>query len=167
MAGSLAMSSKYFDRPQDLVLARQVAESCFLTYRHSVTGLGPENASFDAFNTEGTVFKVEPETFYSRYRSSQQYILRPGMVMSKLVVFLASLFHVILMCLDIWNHRGRDKEAIESLWILYRTTGEKKYQDQAWEMFQVRQTPGFLGQIFSTAIIWCAGLTSGRLSLSL
>ncbi|KAF9170960.1 hypothetical protein BGX20_008281 [Mortierella sp. AD010] len=27
-------------------------------------------------------------------------------------------------------------ETIESLWILYRLTGEKKYQDQAWEIFQ-------------------------------
>ncbi|KAG0337991.1 hypothetical protein BG000_004697 [Podila horticola] len=104
MAGSLAMSSKHFDRPQDLILARQVAESCFLAYRHSVTGLGPESSRFDPANSEGTVFKVDPETFYSRSRSAQQYILRP--------------------------------EAIESLWILYRTTGEKKYQDQAWEMFQ-------------------------------
>ncbi|KAG0087092.1 hypothetical protein BGZ93_008753 [Podila epicladia] len=104
IAGSLAMSSKYFDRPQDLVLARQVAESCFLSYRHSVTGLGPENFGFDAVNAEGTVFKADPVTFYNRHGSSQVYILRP--------------------------------EAIESLWILYRTTGEKKYQDQAWEMFQ-------------------------------
>ncbi|KAG0034258.1 hypothetical protein BGZ81_005605 [Podila clonocystis] len=104
MAGSLAMSSKYFDRPQDLVLARRVAESCFLTYRHSVTGLGPENFRFDAVNSEGTIFKVDPDTFYNRDRSAQQYILRP--------------------------------ETIESLWILYRTTGQKKYQDQAWEMFQ-------------------------------
>ena len=28
-------------------------------------------------------------------------------------------------------------ETLESLWILYRLTGEKKYQDQAWEIFQV------------------------------
>jgi len=26
---------------------------------------------------------------------------------------------------------------LESLWILYRITGDKKYPDQAWEIFEV------------------------------
>ncbi|KAG0337992.1 hypothetical protein BG000_004698 [Podila horticola] len=104
MGGSLAMGSSYFDRPQDLTLARQVTEACFQSYRHSVTGIGPEMVKFLPHNADGTKFKVDPDTFYHRRSSDTEYLLRP--------------------------------ETIEPVWILYRMTGEKKYQDMAWEMFE-------------------------------
>ncbi|KAI8606411.1 class I alpha-mannosidase [Dissophora ornata] len=103
MAGSLAMGSEYFDRPQDMVLAKQVAEACYLGYRHSVTGLAPEAMKFEK-GRDGKTFVARTDTFYSRAISRSEYILRP--------------------------------ETLESLWILYRLTGEKKYQDQAWEIFE-------------------------------
>ncbi|KAF9927803.1 hypothetical protein BGZ75_006467 [Mortierella antarctica] len=103
IAGSLAMGSKYFDRPKDMILAKQVAQSCYLSYHHSETGIGPEAMKFDLGQKSGT-FVAKPDTFYSRSISNKSYILRP--------------------------------ETLESLWILYRLTGEKKYQDQAWEIFQ-------------------------------
>ncbi|KAF9092233.1 hypothetical protein BGX27_001866 [Mortierella sp. AM989] len=103
MAGSLAMGSKYFDRPDDLVLARKVAEGCYLGYSHSVTGLGPESMKFEK-GRDGKTIISNPNTFYNPLSSKKEYILRP--------------------------------ETIESLWILYRLTGEKKYQDQAWGIFE-------------------------------
>ncbi|KAG0282795.1 hypothetical protein BGZ96_000127 [Linnemannia gamsii] len=103
MSGSLAMGAKYFDRPDDLVLARQVAQGCFLGYHQSATGLGPEAAKFVTSAQSGK-FIPDAETFFSSPLSRKDYILRP--------------------------------ETIESLWILYRLTGEKKYQNQAWEIFQ-------------------------------
>ncbi|KAG0376110.1 hypothetical protein BGX24_008258 [Mortierella sp. AD032] len=102
MSGSLAMGSKYFDRPDDLVLARQIAEGCYLGYNHSATGLGPEAMVFQT-STTGK-FAIDPDTFFNKPLSRKEYILRP--------------------------------ETLESLWILYRLTGEKKYQDKAWEIFQ-------------------------------
>ncbi|KAG0263207.1 hypothetical protein BGZ95_003859 [Linnemannia exigua] len=103
MSGSLAMGSKYFDRPDDLVLARQIAEGCYLGYHHTATGLGPESMVFQASNKAGQ-FVTDPDTFFNKHLSRKEYILRP--------------------------------ETLESLWILYRLTGEKKYQDKAWEIFQ-------------------------------
>ncbi|KAF9570303.1 hypothetical protein EC968_002022 [Mortierella alpina] len=103
ISGSLAMGSKYFERPQDMVLAKQVAQACYLSYHHSETGIGPEAMKFELGQKSGT-FVAKPDTFYSRSISNKAYILRP--------------------------------ETLESLWILYRLTGEKKYQDQAWEIFQ-------------------------------
>ncbi|KAF9425138.1 hypothetical protein BGZ94_007807 [Podila epigama] len=104
LGGSLAMGSKYFNRPQDLVLARQVTEACYLSYHYSTTGLGPESFEFPSTAANGSTFRVDPMTFYARRSRDSHYILRP--------------------------------EAVESLWVLYRITGEKKYQDKAWEMFQ-------------------------------
>ncbi|KAK3821459.1 MAG: mannosyl-oligosaccharide 1,2-alpha-mannosidase IB [Benniella sp.] len=103
IAGSLAMGSKYFDRPKDMVLAKQVAEGCYLGYHHSATGIGPEAMKFDKGSGDKT-FVAQKDTFFSRTISRSEYILRP--------------------------------ETLESLWVLYRLTGDKKYQDQAWEIFQ-------------------------------
>ncbi|GJJ78582.1 hypothetical protein EMPS_10941 [Entomortierella parvispora] len=103
IAGSLAMGAKYFDRPEDLTLAKQVAEGCYQGYHNSATGLGPEVMKFDAVpGTNGKKFVVNPNGFFKN--SNSYYILRP--------------------------------ETLESLWILYRITGEKKYQDQVWEIFE-------------------------------
>lgn len=81
------MSSGYFDRPEDLTLAKQVTETCFLSYRHSVTGLGPEMFKFERSNADGTKFKVNPDTFYHRRSSSTEYLLRPGMGEPSLFIF--------------------------------------------------------------------------------
>ncbi|KAI8358642.1 glycoside hydrolase [Mortierella sp. GBAus27b] len=103
MSGSFAMGAKYFDRPKDMVVAKQIAEGCYLGYHHSTTGLGPEDMKFDV-GRDAKTFVVDRDNFYSRISSRTEYILRP--------------------------------ETLESLWILYRLTGEKKYQDKAWEIFQ-------------------------------
>ncbi|KAF9908935.1 hypothetical protein EC991_009234 [Linnemannia zychae] len=103
ISGSLAMGSKYFDRPDDLVLARQIAEGCYRGYHNTATGLGPEAMLFQN-SAEPGKFVTDPSTFFHKFTSRKEYILRP--------------------------------ETLESLWILYRLTGEKKYQDQAWEIFQ-------------------------------
>ncbi|KAG0255165.1 hypothetical protein DFQ27_006396 [Actinomortierella ambigua] len=106
MGGSLAMGAAYFDRPQDLELARQVTEACYLSYHYSATGVGPEIIAFDGkAGTSGKFFKPKlPGTFYERGWSDESYILRP--------------------------------ETVESLWVLYRLTGDKRYPEQAWQIFQ-------------------------------
>ena len=71
------MGSKYFDRPDDLVLAKQVAEGCYQGYHNSATGLGPENMKFDAVpGTKGKKFVVNPKGFFKG--GDNDYILRPG-----------------------------------------------------------------------------------------
>ncbi|KAF9975716.1 hypothetical protein BGZ73_000567 [Actinomortierella ambigua] len=106
IGGSLAMSSAYYDRPKDMVLARQLTEACYMSYHYSATGIGPESFAFEGTaGTDGKSFDVQlPGTFYQRSWSNEVYILRP--------------------------------ETLESLWILYRLTGDKRYPEQAWEIFQ-------------------------------
>jgi mannosyl-oligosaccharide alpha-1,2-mannosidase len=77
MSGSLAMGSKYFDRPDDLVLARQIAEGCYLGYHHTATGLGPEAMIFQG-SKETNKFVTDPDTFFNKPLSRKEYILRPG-----------------------------------------------------------------------------------------
>jgi len=79
MSGSLAMGAKYFDRPDDMVLARQVAEGCYLGYHNSASGLAPEAAKFTLSKQPGQ-FVTDPDTFFKSYLSRKEYILRPGNV---------------------------------------------------------------------------------------
>jgi len=37
-------------------------------------------------------------------------------------------------------------ETVESLWILYRLTGDKTYQDKAWEIFEVSLFNNIFGE---------------------
>lgn len=71
------MGSKYFGRSEDLLLARQVAQGCYLGYHHSASGLAPEAARFTESNQPGK-FVTDPQHFFSQYRSRMEYILRPG-----------------------------------------------------------------------------------------
>ncbi|KAF9579342.1 hypothetical protein BGW38_004440 [Lunasporangiospora selenospora] len=103
MGGTLAMGSKYYNRPTDLTLAKQVTEGCYLTYTHSETGLGPERMVFSTGDSADRTFTPKPKTFYDRSVSDRRYILRP--------------------------------ETLESLWVLYRLTGDKSYQEKAWNIF--------------------------------
>lgn len=81
MGGSLAMGAKYFDRPDDMKLAKALTEACFMSYHMSETRLGPENIKFDAVSgSNGKKFVTNPATFYNRGSSRGIYILRPGMV---------------------------------------------------------------------------------------
>lgn len=81
MGGSLAMGAKYFDRPDDLKLAKALTEACVLSYHMSETGLGPENIRFDTVSgSNGKKFVTNPATFYNRDSSRGIYILRPGIV---------------------------------------------------------------------------------------
>ena len=77
MSGSFAMGAKYFDRPDDLVLARQIAQGCYLGYHHSGTGLGPEAAQFTTSTYPGK-FIPHAEKFFNPSLSRKDYILRPG-----------------------------------------------------------------------------------------
>lgn len=77
IAGSLAMGSKYFGRPDDLELAKKITEGCYLSYNKSTTGLAPEFMKFTRSSASKT-FSVDPNTFYNRFYTLSSYILRPG-----------------------------------------------------------------------------------------
>ncbi|KAJ2842319.1 hypothetical protein IWW36_005950, partial [Coemansia brasiliensis] len=92
--GLLALGAQVLDRPQDLVMAEKLAETCFITYNMTETKLGPERVYFidNGSNQWGIEF------------SDSRYILRP--------------------------------ETLESLFILYRVTGNTKYQEWSWQIFE-------------------------------
>ncbi|KAJ2007109.1 hypothetical protein H4R26_001002 [Coemansia thaxteri] len=113
--GLLALGSKALDRPQDLELAKELARTCYYTYRMTPTGLGPERFVFKSEKNQklrnmltwwltkwfAPVYEFDANGIGS---ANTQYYLRP--------------------------------ETIETMFILYRVTGDTKYQEWGWNMFK-------------------------------
>ncbi|KAI8319717.1 glycoside hydrolase [Martensiomyces pterosporus] len=107
--GLLALGAHVLDRPQDLVMAEELTRTCYLSYKLSPTGLGPEKFEFP-LNVRSPP-AVQPPYLASLYETNElgfratdpRYILRP--------------------------------ETLESIFVLYRVTGDSKYQDWGWDIF--------------------------------
>ncbi|KAF9983310.1 hypothetical protein BGZ65_001931 [Modicella reniformis] len=138
IAGSLAMGSKYFDRPKDMVVARQVAEGCYLGYHHSVTGIGPEAMKFDN-GRDGKTFVARSDTFYSRSKSRSEYILRPAPPINLLTTgFMLSIQSLERSC--------RTDIAYSGL----RDVNQPRSYDNKMESFFLAETLKYLYLMFTT-----------------
>ena len=136
--GMVALAAKIFQQAHDLDTARQLVDGCLWAYESMPTGIMPEIFTAmpcvgDTHNNctwsseewyEAVQAHVNPdaETRQLPIKSAQKVIkedrLPPGM-------------------LEINDSRYNLRpEAIESLFVLYRVTGDKTLQEKAWSMFQ-------------------------------
>jgi mannosyl-oligosaccharide alpha-1,2-mannosidase len=152
VGGLVALGAKVFQRPDDLSVARKLVDGCVWAYSMTPTGIMPEVFSAIPPPEKGKKNKwdharwidgvkekypvgskdeakdenARAEQVIKSMRLPQgvtkigdsRYILRCGLQTS---LFLAN--------------RSRP-EAIESVFVLYRITGERRYQEVAWKMFQ-------------------------------
>ncbi|KAJ2808101.1 hypothetical protein H4S07_003469, partial [Coemansia furcata] len=105
--GLLALGAQVLDRPQDLVLAEELARTCYASYAMTSTGLGPEKFGFKT---------KEELKARSQYLRDSNPFNDDGMG--------AVFGHYILR-----------PETVETLFILYRVTGDTKYQEWGWNIF--------------------------------
>lgn len=83
----LAIGSKTLDRPKDLELAIELAETCFWAYNSTTTGIGPESFSFFVKGDPIDKNKLKMLAtqwnnkllLYGVYQMNGNYLLRPGM----------------------------------------------------------------------------------------
>lgn len=136
--GMVALAAKVFRQTHELDTARQLVDGCLWAYHSMPSGIMPEiftavpcqNGTgadciwseekwFDAVSShqrKNTV--VEPESTESAQRVIMQNNLPPGMV-------------------EIPDSRYNLRpEAIESVFVLYRITGDKSLREKAWTMFK-------------------------------
>ena len=123
--GMFGMASKIFDMPEDFEIGRQLTQGCVWAYDHSPTGLMPESLSLAACPGLDQTQCSWNESAWENYRqtcaldgSCREQSLPPG-----------------------WVAVGRPEyilrpEAIESVFIMWRMTGDEYWRDVGWRMFQ-------------------------------
>ncbi|GAN06720.1 glycoside hydrolase family 47 protein [Mucor ambiguus] len=163
--GMLAMGAKTFNEPEDMEIAKGLMETCVFMYRTTKTGLSPENwvvSKTEAYNpmtfnktkeelqsardwwyddelqnplikpqlNESLVERVEAQQKVleeERDKESQEYFVDyklPPVKKRPDSLFFGDKRYILR------------PETVESLFILYRITGDQKYQEYGWEIYQ-------------------------------
>ncbi|KAJ6010651.1 hypothetical protein N7451_002063 [Penicillium sp. IBT 35674x] len=132
IGGAVGIAAKIFNRPEDLSIARGLTDGCIWAYDSMPTGVMPETFQFtacadledcpwDETRWYESVLR-QPIELQQHRREAQKIVaaeaIPPGMVGTK----------------DS-SYKLRP-EAVESVFIMYRITGDKSLQDAAWRMFQ-------------------------------
>ena len=135
--GMVGIGAKMFSHPADMAVARKLVDGCIWAYNATQTGIMPEvfwmvpcgdagNCTWDLAAYHTAVLAEQVDDSNSRKIDDRteraEYLIRER--------------RLPLGFTDIPDRRYILRpEAIESVFILYRLTGEKKYQDAAWAMF--------------------------------
>ncbi|RVX72429.1 hypothetical protein B0A52_03617 [Exophiala mesophila] len=149
VGGMVGMAAKIFDRPYDLSVARRLVDGCIWAYSAMPSGLMPETfymTSCQIGVNEAPAGKCDwdEERWYkaiaSRFSATQQTEQMSVTERGKYLAKEKLLFPGFTDHTD--NRYILRPEAIESIFILYRITGDTKLLDSAWKMFEAidRQT---------------------------
>jgi mannosyl-oligosaccharide alpha-1,2-mannosidase len=136
--GMVALAAKAFSRSQEeLVIARKLVDGCIWAYDSMVTGIMPEKfhvvACEDANNCKWNETMWHAEILKLNNDGMDFKSLKPEDRVSHIIRDrrLPEGFSAI------GDRRySLRPEAIESIFVLYRVTGDRKLMDAAWRMFQ-------------------------------
>lgn len=132
--GMFAMAGKIFDKPDDVVLGRKITEGCIWSYDAQTSGIGPE--IFTAIKCDkGDKCVWDEKRWYHEIMPAP-----PGMDATEATQKALSQIEGSHLAPGFTSYPDRRyilrPEAIESVWYMYRITGDKKYADAAWRMFK-------------------------------
>ncbi|KAJ5959189.1 Glycoside hydrolase family 47 [Penicillium vulpinum] len=132
MGGTVAIGAKVFNRPEDMYVARGLTDGCVWAYDVMPTGIMPEvfkvspckqvdDCPWDEEQWMSDVISQSIETEEDRKKAEgriEAEHLPPGVTSVRDA-----------------SYKLRP-EAVESLFVMYRITGDKSLQDSAWRMFK-------------------------------
>jgi len=135
--GMVALAAKIFHQPNELETARELVEGCYWAYSSMPSGIMPEifttmpcqskNLKDCTWNDDlwkrAVAEKANRGSVPDGYISKAQKVIAEGKLAPGFTEIRDPRFLL-------------RPEAIESLFVLYRVTGDVKLQDMAWEMFQ-------------------------------
>ncbi|KAF5635233.1 AP-1 complex subunit gamma-1 [Fusarium sp. NRRL 25303] len=144
--GMVAMGSKIFSRPADLEIASQLTDGCIWAYQATQTGLGPEVFNFiscggvdakdssDCTWNEDRWLKAIEEQHAPDFRAPP---LRGSDWKKPTVQDVVKKHNLPKGMIDVSDGRYILRpEAIESIFIMYRVTGDAQWMEKAWTMFE-------------------------------
>jgi mannosyl-oligosaccharide alpha-1,2-mannosidase len=134
VGGMIAIGSRLLHRPEQMEFAARVTDGCVWSYSNTATGIMPE--IFNMLPCEG---KEQCSWNETAYNLALEDALKADEPSERQKVTPKSF-------LKIHNKRYLLRpEAIESVFIMYRITGDVAWQEKGWKMFQAiknyTQTP--------------------------
>lgn len=132
--GMVGIGAKIFDRPEDMAVARKLVDGCIWAYDSLVTGIMPE--VFHMVRCEDLSSCEWDEQKWHEAVASYNRVSGQSPPMDRIEQIIKDK-RLPPGFSDISDRRYILRpEAIESVFILYRITGEVSLQDAAWRMFQ-------------------------------
>ncbi|KAJ5976138.1 mannosyl-oligosaccharide alpha-1-2-mannosidase 1B [Penicillium waksmanii] len=113
--GNLLLGGAYLDRPDISELGVKVTDSCHWLYNTTVTGLGPSTIAW--YNEHNRAY----DKSYNKNATLRSYAAKYGYF------------------IEDPSYRSYP-EPLESIWYAYRITGDTRWQDYNWEIFQALNT---------------------------
>ncbi|KAH9909833.1 glycoside hydrolase [Xylariomycetidae sp. FL2044] len=135
--GMVGMAAKIFDRPQDLEVAAQVTDGCVWSYSATESGIGPEIFHFlpCAADVKDDC-KWSEDRWFKGLRNHWHTTKAGEMKDDEQVRSLIETRRLPGGMIDVNDRRYILRpEAIESVFMMYRLTGEEQWMDKAWGMF--------------------------------
>lgn len=124
--GLFALSGRVFHRPYDLKAGAALTNGCVWAYNATVTGIMPETFGLlGCDNVDSDQQCPWNKTAFNLERASTPYCAYDG---------CRTLPDGFLSSID--KHYALRPEAIESVFVLYRITGDENWRDKGWTMFQ-------------------------------
>jgi mannosyl-oligosaccharide alpha-1,2-mannosidase len=152
VGGLVALGSKVFQRPDDLSVARKLVDGCVWAYSMTPTGIMPEVFSAIPPPGKGKKNKWDRSRWVDGVKEKYpigskdeakdenaraEQVIKSMRLPQGVTKIVDSRY---ILRYDLSNLPSvaykRRPEAIESVFILYRITGERRYQEVAWKMFQ-------------------------------
>lgn len=119
IGGAYALAGKLLHRPRDVELGAKLTKGCVYSYRAMPTGMGPERWNMvPCLSRTKCDWDEERWTAGKAERPEWREGLPKGFTTAKDPRYILR------------------PEAVESVFVLYRVTGQYEYQQAAWEMFK-------------------------------
>ncbi|KAI1956416.1 mannosyl-oligosaccharide alpha-1,2-mannosidase [Ophidiomyces ophidiicola] len=131
---------------EDMLLARELTKTCWATYLATATGLAPEITYFDVNDPPRTVKDIYPDFDFSLgYASKSSGTKSRANDHADLFMKSQPLYPLDhekptwskdIIIHDADRHNLQRPETVESLFYMYRITGDETYRLWGWEMFK-------------------------------
>jgi len=141
-SGMVGIASKIFNRPGEMRVAKQLMDGCAWAYNSTPTGLMPETFHVASCHVGTDVPSgdacdwTELKWLEAVARQHGPHAGIPGKSLAESGKALIDQY-ALLPAYTMWgdNRYILRPEAIESVFIMYRLTGERSYLDTAWTMW--------------------------------
>ena len=129
VGGMIGIGAKTFNREKDIEVAEQLTDGCVWAYESTASGIMPE--IFNAVSCPAS-----DDCTWSAQKWHDEVLMRYGFPLNTTAEFIIERDHLPPGFTEFVEGKYILRpEAIESVFIMYRITGDTKWQDKAWKMF--------------------------------